>query len=314
VNRYDKGDADRDNNTRYSQVEVINPAIGSVGRPAIKLSRVWSSPSSPVKVGEKITVGATFSNYGDGEALAPKGMTFIRVSENGKTLATGGINNGNDFIITASNLIHGVTVPLGTLPPGAHTLLVTLDPNDLIKEKDETSHTATIQINVTGPDLAMSAALQPGQMRPSFRDSLRADVVVKNLGDMKAFFPQGSTLVNYGAQGFAANRLVLPAALELAPGQEYRTTLTIPPFTVNAGSYTLQLLLDPNNLMGDPKPDNNRISLPVTLVPPTIGVTTGSSPASQNRGLAPAQQVPRQAATPTLKTTTPAIRTPASIR
>jgi subtilase family serine protease len=188
-----------------------------------------------------------------------------------------------------------------------------VDPQNIIQEKDETHHQAVVQVTVIGPDLGMSAVLQPSQAPLSTRDTLRVDVTVKNQGPMKAFFPQGSYFIYYGAQGFTMNKLILPNSLDLAAGQEYRTTLLVLPFTPNAGAYTMLVSLDPTNSMGDPNQANNRVAFPFSLANPRITDAKPVTPAGPSVVTKPAPTGTRSGVVPP-KTSIPPVKTPDLVR
>lgn len=303
-----KGDADFANNNRIIQVEVVDPAIGSVGRPILKITRVYAQNGSTVKAGEAITVSGQFANCGDGSALIPGGAVLMQVTEGGRVLAAGSLS-ATDVVITPNCALSTyIKLPVGVLAPGMHTLLVTLDPKNVIQEKDENYHQSSLQVMVVGPDLAVNAVRTTTSTNPSTRDAISIEVSVKNLGPMPASFPAGSQFLSYGAQGFTSNKMILSSPLQLAPGQEFKTTLSAPPFTPNAGNYTLTVLVDPANSMGDANLNNNRASLPVTLIVPRITVTapTGTTaplklPENLPPGEAPVK--PKETKPPVLKPT-----------
>jgi len=139
---------------------------------------------------------------------------------------------------------------------------------------------AWVEIIITraSPELMLSAACPAASGKPTTRDSLPLQVSVRNLGVKQASFPAGATLFSYGAQGFTSQKMVLTAPLQLAPGMEYKTTLVLAPFTPNAGAYTVLVVVDPANSIGDQNLANNRCTLPVALsVPSIMGIGSGGS-------------------------------------
>lgn len=280
VNPYDQGDVNRNNNSRICQVAVVDPAIGSVGRPVLYLLNPSVIPATTVKVGEVVKVVGNVTNRGDGAALIPKGTVLLNVAESGRVLAAGGWSTDSDTTLPGNgSRTLPIWLTLANLAPGVHNLLLTVDPNNVVQEKDETHHQAILPVTVIGPDLAVSAVRATSGTNPSTREGIPLEVGVKNLGPMPAVFPAGSTLLYYGAQGFSTNKMTLSAPLQLAPGQEQRTTITVPAFTPNPGNYTLMVQVDPTNSMGDPNQINNRVTLPITLVAPRItpGAPAGTS-------------------------------------
>jgi subtilase family serine protease len=250
------------------------------------------------------------TNNGDRTAYLPTGSNVIICKGTGCE-GIPAVTSPSGTLIPSKNTLTFQTVASG-LKPGQRAMTFELDPGNHVVEasKNNNSKSAAFTVTNTPVDMSISAVILPGKTPPSYRDSLQVDVAVKNLSKTRAVFPQGSILINYGAQGFSTNRLALPAQLELSPGQEYRSTLSVPPFTVNAGAYTLQLLLDPANLMVDPKPENNRVFLPITLMNP--GMTGTSAPASVTAPQVQGRTVPKtpasQATNP--RTIAPVLKTP----
>lgn len=169
---------------------------------------------------------------------------------------------------------------------------------------------AWVEIIITRatPELMLSAYCPAASGKPSTRDSLPLLVSVRNLGVKQASFPAGATLFSYGAQGFASQKLVLTAPLHLAPGMEYKTTLVLAPFTPNAGAYTVLVVVDPANSIGDQNLVNNRCTLPVTLAVPRI---TGPTPTGTTApGALPDTLSPGTPPVSPTKTTLPPIKAP----
>lgn len=303
-----KGDADFSNNTRIIQVEVVDPAIGSVGRPTLKLDRVYIVPAQPVQPGVAIEISGLYANCGDGDALVPGGAVFIQVTEKGRVLATGSLSPSDVIISANCRPLSTLKLPIGPLAPGVHSLLVTLDPKNVIQEKDENYHQKLVQVSVVGPDLAINAVIPPGISNLSTRDSIPLEVTIKNLGPMQADIAAGYNLISYGAQGFTTSKMLLPGMLQLNQGQEFKTTLTVLTFTPNPGNYSLLVQVDPINSMGDPNLANNRVMLPVTLTTPKI--TTGSSTGTSAPGPLPKTVSPGALPEKQNETTIPTIKTP----
>ncbi|MBN1905392.1 MAG: hypothetical protein JW927_09865 [Deltaproteobacteria bacterium] len=303
-----KGDADFSNNTRIIQVEVVDPAIGNVGGPILKLTNAYTVPAQPIQLGQEVEISGVYANCGDGDAVVPGGAIIMQVMENNRLLAVKSISP-SDTIISA-NCMQGfvLRLPVGVLSPGLHNLLVMLDPKNVIQEKDENYHQKPLQVSVIGPDLAINAMIPPASSNPNTRSSIPIEVTIKNLGPMQAVFPAGYNLISYGAQGFTTSKMVLPGTLQLNPGQEHKAILTVPPFTPNPGNYTLMVQGDPANSMGDPNLVNNRVMLPVTLTIPSIGqsISTGTTAP----GTLPKTVTPEKLPAKQIETTIPTIKTP----
>jgi hypothetical protein len=119
--------------------------------------------------------------------------------------------------------------------------------------------------------------------KPTIRNSIQLDVTVKNLDPAKkTVFIQGFPFLSYGVQGFQPATYILPFAMNLAPGQEYHTALTVLPFTPQAGNYNIVVTVDPGNKSGDPNVSNNSKTVTLTLVLPSINtlVPSGSGTSS----------------------------------
>lgn len=287
------------NNSKSVPVTVAN-ASGQVPMPILQLSApVVTDPKGIIRFGQDVSVSATVKNSGDQQARFHLGDTVLKVSEASKVLATGNATADLDIAVGATTTLRPVTI--SGLKPGAHTLGLMLDPNNVIQESNETQHVASLKITVNGPDVAVTAALQQGQV-PTTKDPLKITATVKNKGPTKAVFPKGSHFLYYNVKGRAPNKMILADAVELVSGQEHNTTLTIAPFATAAGSYDIEVWVDPVNIQCDAAQADNRVTFKVTLTPPPISskppTTTTTPAATQPKTNQPAKPPPTKLPAP----------------
>lgn len=285
-------DTNNQNNRYYIQVPVAN-ASGYVGKPDLYFSKPlsFSTGKSAAGVGEEVSVYAYLGNKGDGDALIPKGTSLWTVSENGKLLAQS--NTYDQGVIYKAGMKDAWTwAKLPPLSPGTHNLVVNLDPQNVVKEKNDTHQPTTVTLNIMGPDLSVTMQSLAGKSFKA-KDSIPLVVTVRNKGAVSAAMPQGGHFLYYGAKGYAVNKLILPNPWNLAPFGEYKTSLTVPPFTSRSGSYDIEVWVDPVNTLHDYNPADNKTSSKVSIVLESMkGAVTGSSGPTPYTRTAPSVAVP----------------------
>jgi hypothetical protein len=259
-------DTDNLNNRYIVQVPVANTA-GYVGRPELYFSKTpgFSTGKSAAGIGEEVSVYAYIGNRGDGDALVPKGALLWNVTEGGKVIAEDRRFDQNNYLYKVGSKDDWRWAKLPTLTPGMHNLVLNLDPQNVIQERNEAHQPALITLNIQVPDLTVTLASLAGKSY-STKDAIQLSVSVRNRGYVTAVFPLGAHFLYYGAKGFAVNKLILPAPLSLGSYGEYKTLLTLPPFTSTPGNHTVEVWADPLNILHDSNPSDNKASSPVTIV------------------------------------------------
>ena len=279
-----QSDTDNLNNRYVVQVPVAN-ASGYVGRPELYFSKTpgFSTGKSSAGIGEEVSIYAYIGNRGDGDALVPKGAVLWNVTEGGKIIAEDRRFDQNNYLYKAGSKDDWRWAKLPNLAPGTHNLVLNLDPQNVIQERNESHQPALMTFNIQVPDLTVTMESLAGKTF-STKDAIPLVVTVRNRGYVTASFPQGAHFLYYGAKGFAVNKLILPAPLSLASYGEYKTSLTLSPFTSTPGNYVIEVWADPVNIMRDSNLADNKTSSPVTLsgminsLKGAIGSTTPSVP------------------------------------
>jgi hypothetical protein len=292
-----KSDSNQANNYRTTQVEVVDPAIGSVGQPDLRIYGLTKT-SYEIPAGSPFVFNSILENAGDGPALLPIGTTVMQLEKSGVVL--GHIVTGADLklVVNGYSEARSLTLPAGTLAPGVHSVLYRIDPANAAHSSTATGKTALLTLNVKGPDLAVTS-VTASPSSPNTASPIALTVTLKNNGPVQASIAQGSPLLAFGAQGFSRIMPTLTSPFTLAPGQEYKTSVTVPAFTKTPGTYSIQVSADPYNRLNDPAQANNAFTLPVTVVAPSIQSIQPSS-TTTSPVLSPLQS-------PTLKPTLPRI-------
>lgn len=289
-------DTDSQNNHYYLQVPVANPATGYVGLPELYFSQnpSFSAGKNAAGIGEDVSVYVYVGNRGDADAMVPKGAVLWNVTENGKVLAEDKRFDQNTIIKTGSK-DNWRWAKLPNLVPGMHNLVINMDPQNVVKEKNETHQPAFITLNISVPDLFVTLQSLAGKSYAT-TESIPLLISVRNRGFVAASFPLGSHFLYYGAKGFAVNKVILDAPLQVGPSGEYRIIYTLPPFTTTPGTYDVEVWVDPVNTMHDPNLADNKTSSKVTLVATSLkGSATTNGPIAPKTPIntVPSGAVPR---------------------
>jgi hypothetical protein len=306
------------NNSYFLQMEVLDPNGKDPGWPDLNISQFNTlcegktvsglnrdiTSGNPVKV-----VVHGLDNIGLQPALFLKGMTMLQATEGTQTIGTRVADSS--FVMKAGQGYHlEFDIPADKLTrPGSHEIMMRADPQNVVKESNENNNFWAFFITVKGPDLAVTG-VTASPANPTTRDTITLSVTVKNLGAGKAtYYPQGFPLLSWGSP-YKYFSMPVPAGFTLGAGQEYRTTVTLPPFAPQSGTYNLTVAVDK---WGDPNEANNSFTLPVTLTIPSAqelmnGTSTQSAPQT------PAGTPQRQITSPPPQLAPQKITTPEGIR
>ncbi len=307
------------NNSFYVPVEVIDPSAGDPGWPDLYIRDVYTmcdgkmatGLNREVPSGRPVTIALhPMENIGKQPAFLPKGLLLMQATENGQPV--GSMVVDKTHIMKAGKGFHyEFEIPAAKLiRPGAHEIRITADPHNAVRESNDNNNLWAFFITVKGSDLAVTG-VTAAPSDPSTRHNITLSVTVKNMSTGQAVYsPQGVPFLSYGSPN-KTYQMAAPANLTLAAGQEYRTTLTVPAFAPNAGSYNLTVAVDKT---GDPNPANNTFTLPVTLRNPRPSEMTGTS----SKGVAPPPgsivQPMQQPINQLPNTAPPKVTTPGAIR
>jgi hypothetical protein len=308
------------NNSYFMQMEVLDPSGKDPGWPDLFIKNFYTVCEGKTVYGlnRDITSGNSvkvalhgLDNIGPQPALFLKGMTILQATEGTQTVGT--LVAGSSYIMKAGEGFHfEFDIPVDKLTrPGAHEILMTADPQNVMKEANENNNLWGFFITVKGPDIAVTG-VTASPANPTTSETITLSVTVKNLGTGKAtYYPQGFPLLSWGSP-YKYFSMPVPAGFTLGAGQEYRTTVTLPPFAPQSGTFTLTVAVDK---WGDPNEANNSFILPVNLTPPKIMSGT-QSPTQGAAPQTPAVVNPqtRQITSPPPQIAPPKIITPEEIR
>jgi subtilisin-like proprotein convertase family protein len=150
-------------------------------------------------------------------------------------------------------------IPIGTLPPGRHTVELRIDPDDEVPELNQADNIATRTFLVEGPNLRPFAPVgasgfivvsrQAGTTTDSpvinTNDIVRLDVLVINTGNV------ATSADSVGAISLDAEPLAqLPIGAGFGPG-EITGQVDLSIGTLSAGTHTIRVFLDPNKTVAE---------------------------------------------------------------
>lgn len=309
------------NNSYFLQMEVLDPNGNDPGWPDLYMKqfhtvcegRTVSGLNRDITSGNPVKVVVSgLDNIGPQPALFLKGMTMLQATEGTQTV--GARVADSSFVMKAGQGSYlEFDIPADKLTrPGAHEIMMRTDPQNVVKEANENNNFWAFFITVKGPDLAVTG-VTASPANPTTRDTITLSVTVKNLGAGKAtYYPQGFPLLSWGSP-YKYFSMPVPAGFTLGAGQEYRTTVTIPPFAPQSGAYNLTVAVDK---WGDPNEANNSFTLPVTLSLSSAQSIMNGAPSSTQSTPQPPAGIPqnRQITNPPPQLAPPKITTPEGIR
>jgi hypothetical protein len=152
--------------------------------------------------------------------------------------------------------------PIGSLPPGTHTLKIVADSTGAISESNEGDNEYTKTIVVKGPDLVGQWVLEPVQScRSSERGRscrITGSLVVSNLGNWKA----ASTYANFYLSGEGGDLLMKHLSIgSLRPGasKTLRFNYFLPLNDTATGKF-VKVIIDPDRVVEESDETNNALT------------------------------------------------------
>ncbi|MFC2014388.1 CARDB domain-containing protein [Chloroflexota bacterium] len=206
--------------------------------PDLIVELITWSPESP-SVDETVTISVTVKNQGQDRAINSQ-LAFrvdgaFRESQFVASLEAGD-STTNEFTWTARQ--------------GHHQIQMTADEDKLVAESDETNNQKSITISTLTPDLVVDTITWT-PLNPVEDDNVTFNVWIVNQGDGKAITP----LVGFHVDG---ERLDSKSLGSLDPGGTDNTTFNWP---VEAGSFTFEMIVDPNDsILESDESNNNKIA------------------------------------------------------
>jgi len=252
--------------------------LGVLGKPDLTFREpLVFQPTGPIPVGTKLGVFVDVQNLGAGPTTREFAVEFAfrRVEDPGQP--------PSEFKVFATATIAELEVgpekakqvkaelDTSTLAAGIYEIRVTLDPEDLIPEVDETNNRSIARVAIGTAvglvDLAVqSVALFPSQGIVSRGQSVRVSAVIANLGAG----PSGQ----FGVEFSYRNLLGAPGASVVFSRQTVanvgggaRTTVAadLNTISLSPGTYEISVTVDPEDRISEPDETNNRLVVFLTV-------------------------------------------------
>ncbi len=274
-------------NLTYDESFTIN--INNVPEPDLVVSAATVPTSAAWN--ETVALSWTVTNQGDGTAPADW-YDYVYISndevlDNSDTYLTNR-SAGNDTPLAAGasyTATQNITIPnVGT---GNKYLLFVADRNNNQGETNETNNVRAITIDVTAPDLVVSAATTPAS--GAWGETVALSWTVTNQGDGTApadwydyvYISNDQTLDN--SDTYLTNRSA-GNDTPLAAGASYTATQNITIPNVGTGNKYLLFVADRNNNQGETNESNNVRAITIDVTAPDLVVSAATTPASAALG------------------------------
>jgi subtilase family serine protease len=244
-------------NNTSSQTFVVSPT------PAVDLvaASLMVSPAAPT-TGQTLTVTATVSNPGS----AASTNVAWQMKVDGTVVGSGTIlslaPNGSAPVSAAN---------MGPYAAGSHTAELVVDPQNAIAESDEGNNTTSQVFTVSQTPVVdlVAGSLTIAPPSPTTGQTVRLSSAVTNTSSMAA----ASVAWEIRVDGAVVGSGTVP---NLAPnGSAPVSVLSLGPYAV--GTYTVELLVDPQNAIAETNESNNISSAPLTVrLAPVLDLVAGT--------------------------------------
>ncbi|MCM0593810.1 MAG: CARDB domain-containing protein [Gloeotrichia echinulata DEX184] len=289
-NRYLLFVADRNNN--QSETNETNN-VRAVGIDITATDLVVSAATVPTSAALNETVAVSWTVTNQGTSVAPADWyDYVYISDdqtldNSDTYLTNR-SAGNDTPLAAGasyTATQNITIPnVGT---GNKYLLFVADRNNNQGETNESNNVRAITIDVTAPDLVVSAATTPAS--GAWGETVALSWTVTNQGDGTApadwydyvYISNDQTLDN--SDTYLTNRSA-GNDTPLAAGASYTATQNITIPNVGTGNKYLLFVADRNNNQGETNESNNVRAITIDVTAPDLVVSAATTPASAALG------------------------------
>jgi subtilase family serine protease len=197
--------------------------------PDLVVSEIGFNPEVPIE-GETMTITAVVWNYGGRKA----GDVEVVIGD--QLSVIGGIEAGGSASVSWA----------GTFSAGTHKIIVEVDPNNKIEEKDETNNKLEKNLTIaTLPDLLAHISFDPAY--PEENGTTTIIVTVYNQGETDA----NGVIVSL----YEETIHLTDFTLNIPGGESRKAELIYGPFP--EGSYTFYCLVDPANIIRESNETNN---------------------------------------------------------
>ncbi|MCD6461942.1 MAG: hypothetical protein J7L61_04285 [Thermoplasmata archaeon] len=221
-------------------------------------------PEEPVP-GDEVTITARVMN--DGEVTGSPIIALYVGNTTGSPVAQASkaISPGMEEI---------VSLAWTPLSPGQYTLILSIDPMNLVEEENEDDNNATISLEVISlPDLEVrDQDVVPSNTNPKEGESVSIAVRVHNTGDEEA-----SSVVSLHLDT-PTGKLLDEKTVTVSPGGYLDVVLTWE--NVTQGSHTLYVVVDGSGQVRESDEGNNQASVDLTVeayIPGPAGTGSGST-------------------------------------
>jgi subtilase family serine protease len=256
---------------------AANNAYAPDAKPDLTIESITWTPENPSK-NDSITISAVVRNQGDKMSL-PTGVHFY---------ADGNLKEEK----LLENIQPGETITKDftwIAEQGAHLISITVDNENIISESDEDNNELSVTITPLTPDLVVDSITWLPET-PLEGDNVTFFFTVKNQGEGAADYSLGTPYIDN-------DRISSISFSAIGPGAVNTANLT---WCVQAGSYTVKLVIDPSNKVLESNESNNEKTVSFTpIVPdlfvksvtwsplsPSVGETVTFSVTIGNQGLA----------------------------
>ena len=265
--------------------------IATSGAPDLVITGATAPSTAP----ERSSIPLTWTVTNEGEAVATSDWyDYVYLSDNtifdNSDRYVGNLGNG-DKIPLAPGGTYTITQNMA-LPErvgaGKQYLLFVADRNNNIFESSETNNVRAVPIDITVPDLVVTAATAP--IAVTVGSSTEISWTVLNLGDVQAthswydriYLSNDQTLDGSDTQVATFNSGT--SGTPVAPGDTYNLTQTVTIPNTALGNRYLLFVADADNNQYETNEGNNIKAIPVEVKAPDLIVSNAEAPASAALG------------------------------
>jgi subtilase family serine protease len=222
--------------------------------PDLVLTRFELRPAKGATINDPISVFVEITNRGLLPAVFKPGEAYVELTLPGREALWKWTTSKELTVTPERPLTSGQTVLLpGQVPAGTYDLTAKADPDDRVKENDETNNEAGLTWTIVAaekPDLVISEVYSQ-QVKIGEDVALNIVATVKNTGRGNAFIPYKTKILDCPEMN---GSVVAENDTTLKPGDTKRMVLT---WLKAVGSRPLTLIVDPNDAIMEADETNN---------------------------------------------------------
>jgi hypothetical protein len=229
--------------------------VNEAARPDLVLTRFEIRPAQGATSNDPVFVFVEITNRGLLPAVFKPHDAYVELTLPGREALWKWTTSVELTVTPERPLTSGQTVlQPGQVPPGTYDLTARADPDDVVKERDETNNQARLTWTIVGaekPDLVISDVYSQ-QVIVGGDTVLNIIATVKNEGRGNAFVPYKTRLLECPELNGSA---IVENDTTLKPGDTKRMVIT---WLKAAGSRALTLTVDPADAIKEADETNNR--------------------------------------------------------